>query len=98
MGFASILGRLKQRRLDLVEAGPHHGADPIQLGGRLAAGTARRHHLPRRHIARADFEPQRHAFGLPFEILGAGLETVPRVELHADADPRELIFHLAPNP
>ncbi len=98
MRFASILGCLKQRGLDLVEGFPSHAAEPVQLGGRLAAGAACRHHLPGGHVARADFEPQRHTLGLPLEILGAGLEAVPGIELHTDAGSRELFLHLAPNP
>src|SRR2546429_4331114 len=47
MRFASTLRRLEQRGLNLIEALPHHAADPVQPGGRLAAGAARRHHLPR---------------------------------------------------
>src|SRR5207249_9039932 len=58
------------------------------LGGRLAARAACRHHLPRGHVARADFEPQRYTLGLPLEILGAGLEAVPGIELHTDAGSR----------
>src|SRR5207302_5801625 len=97
MRFASILGCLKQRGLDLVECFPDHGTEPIDLGGRLAARAACRHHLPRGHVARADFEAQRHTLGLPLEILGAGFEAVPGIELHTDAGSRELFLHLAPN-
>src|SRR5213592_3534110 len=62
----------------VVRKGPDEtrAGDPVQLGGRLAARAACRHHLPRGHVARADFEPQRHTLGLPLEILGAGLEAV----------------------
>ncbi len=97
MCLASLLRRLKQRRLDLVEALPHRAADPVQLGGHLAAGAARGHNLPRGHVARADFEPQRHALRLPLEVLGTGLEAVPRIELNTDPRLLELRFHLNPD-
>src|SRR5438046_3228737 len=98
MRFASILGCLKQRGLDLVEGFPSHAAEPVQLAGRLAAGAACRQHLPGGAATRADFAPQRHTLGPPLEILGAGLEAVPGIEIHTDASSRELFLHLAPNP
>src|SRR2546426_11299133 len=56
MRFASILGCLKQRGLDLVECFPDHGTEPIELGGRLAARAACHHHLPGGHVARTALE------------------------------------------
>src|SRR5256885_10684684 len=40
---------------------------------RLATRPPRRHHLPCRHVARSDLEPQRHALRLPLEVFGARL-------------------------
>src|ERR1041384_2739674 len=44
----------------------------------------------RRRVAVADLEPQRHALGLPLEVLGARFEAVPRIELHPETGEREL--------
>ena len=51
----------------------------------LAAGPAGEHHGARRHVARADLEPQRHAAALPLVVLGAGLHPVAAVEVDPDA-------------
>src|SRR5439155_1249091 len=58
-------------------------------------------------LSRAEFGIGEHPHGCPrllldlgltLEILGAGPEAVPGIELHTDAGSREVFLHLAPNP
>ena len=91
MRFATLLGRLEERRLDLVQRGRYRARDPLDLRGRLAAGATGRHDLCGRHVARPDLEPQRHALGFPLEVLRSRLEFRPAIELDSNPGLLEVI-------